>query len=66
MIDRYRQRVSALVIEAAKDDPELVLALIGELRASGEVAPDDLAHVERIAQKWVRISQDNRARGEQG
>jgi hypothetical protein len=60
-IDAYRRRVTALVIEAARDDPELVLALIAQLREAGEVSADDLQHIERIACKWARINRDNLA-----
>lgn len=60
-IDSYRKRVMAMVIGAAKDDPELVLALIAQLRESGEVSGDDLQHIERIACKWAKINRDNLA-----
>lgn len=63
MIDLYRKRVLALVVEAAKDDPELVLEMIEQLKQSGEIAPDELVHIERIARKWVKISQDNLKKG---
>jgi hypothetical protein len=59
MIDLYRKRVSALVIEMAKDDPELVLEMIKQLKQSGEIEADELVHVERIARQWVKISRDN-------
>jgi hypothetical protein len=59
MIDLYRKRVSALVYQAAIDDPVLVLEMIAQLRRSGEIEPDDLIHIERIAHKWIKISQDN-------
>lgn len=59
MSDRYRRWVSALVLEMARDDPQLVLVVIGKLKRSGEIAADDLPHVERIARRWVRIAQDN-------
>lgn len=59
MIDCYRRRVSAIVIEMAKDDPELVLEMIKQLKQSGEIEADDLVHVERIARQWARISRDN-------
>ena len=62
-IDLYRKRVSALVIEAAKDDPELVLDVIEQLKKTGDIAADDLLHIERIARNWVRISQENLAKG---
>ena len=59
MTNRERRWVSALVIEMAKDDPELVLEVIRKLKSSGEIAADELTHIERIARRWVRISQDN-------
>lgn len=62
-IDLYRKRVMALVIEAAKDDPELVLAMIEQLKKAGEIDADDLIHIERIARNWIRISQDNLLKG---
>ncbi len=62
-IDLYRKRVLALVIEAAKDDPELVLDMIEQLKKAGEIDADDLLHIERIARNWVRISQENLAKG---
>ena len=62
-IDRYRRQVTALVIEAAKDDPELILELIKQLKTKGEVSADDLHHIERIALKWVGINRDNLAKG---
>ena len=64
MIDLYRKRVLALVVEAAKDDPELVLEMIEQLKKSGEIAPGDLVHIERIARKWVKISRDNLKKGQ--
>jgi hypothetical protein len=62
--DPYRKRVSALVVEMAKDDPELVLEKIVQLQQSGEIAPDELAHIERIARQWVKISRDNLKKGQ--
>jgi len=59
MIDLYRRRVSALVHQAAIDDPALVLEMIARLKRSDEIEPDDLVHIERIARKWIRIAQDN-------
>ena len=62
-IDLYRKRVLALVIEAAKDDPELVLAMIEQLKTAGDIDADDLIHIERIARNWIKISQDNLTKG---
>lgn len=59
MTNRERKWVSALVIEMARDDPEFVLEVIRKLKQSGEIAADELAHIERIARQWVKISQDN-------
>lgn len=59
MTSRERRWVSALVIEMARDDPEFVLEVIRKLKQSGEIEAEDLPHIERIARRWVRISQDN-------
>jgi hypothetical protein len=59
MTDRERRWVSALVIEMAREDPEFVLEVIRNLKRSGEIGADDLAYVERVARRWVRIAQDN-------
>ena len=59
MTNRERKWVSALVIEMARDDPEFVLEVIRKLKQSGEIATDELAHIERIARQWVKISQHN-------
>jgi hypothetical protein len=56
--------VSALVDEAAQDDPERVLDLIKQLKQSGEVACDELIHIERTARKWVQIARTNRKKGQ--
>jgi hypothetical protein len=62
--DRYRERVSALVVEMAKDDPEFVLERIKQLKASGEIAPDELVHIEAIARQWIKIARDNLKKGQ--
>ncbi len=59
MTDLYRGWVSGRIIQMAKDDPELVLEVIKQLKSSGEIAVDELAHIERIARRWVKIAQDN-------
>ena len=59
MTNHERRSVSALVIEMAREDPEFVLEVIRKLKRSGEIEADELAHIERIARRWVRIAQDN-------
>lgn len=59
MIDRYRRNISAIVRQLAKDDPDLVIEFIEQLKASSEIEPDDLQHIERIARKWMQINQEN-------
>jgi hypothetical protein len=59
MTNRERRWVSALVIEMAREDPGFVLEVIRKLKRSGEIGADDLAHVERVARRWVRIAQGN-------
>lgn len=57
------ERASALVIGIAKDDPELVLEKIRQLKQSGEIAPDELIHIEHIARQWLKIARDNLTMG---
>ena len=37
MIDRYRKKIAAMVIQMAKDDPQLVKEVILKLRRKGEI-----------------------------
>ena len=62
MISLYRSRVAATVIELAKDDPPLVKEMIAHLRAKGEIEADDLAYLDRIADRWIEIATGNRRR----
>ena len=63
MVDRYRRRVARTVIELSKDDPQLVKEVIAQLRKKGEIEAGDLAYLERLADKWIRIAQENRQKG---
>lgn len=63
MVDRYRRRVARTVIELSKDDPQLVKEVIAQLRKKGEIEEGDLAYLERLADKWIRIAQENRQKG---
>jgi len=63
MIDRYRKRIAAMVIQLAKDDPKLVKAVIRKLKRSGEIEADDLRYLERIADRWIRIAEENLRKG---
>lgn len=58
-----RERASALVVEMATDDPELVLEKIRQLKQPGEITPDELSHIEHIARKWLKIARDNLTMG---
>jgi hypothetical protein len=61
MVDqRYRRRVARTVIELSKDDPQLVKEVIAQLRRKGEIEEGDLAYLERLADQWIRIAQENR------
>ena len=59
MIDRYRKKIAAMVIQMAKDDPQLVKEVILKLRRKGEIEADDLRYLERIADKWIAITEKN-------
>lgn len=58
-ISLYRRRIAATVIQLAKDDPPLVKEVIARLRASGEIEADDLAYLDRIADRWIGIAAKN-------
>ncbi|MDE2300267.1 MAG: hypothetical protein KGK18_19125 [Burkholderiales bacterium] len=58
----YRKRVAALAIQLAKDDPLLVKEVIARLRKSGEIEPDDLVYLDQIADRWIRIAEENRTK----
>ena len=59
MIDRYRKKIAAMVIQLAKDDPQFVKAMIQKLKRSGEIEADDLGYLERIADRWIKIAEEN-------
>jgi len=59
----YRKRISALAVQLAKDDPPLVKEVIARLRKSGEIEPDDLVYLDEIADRWIRIAEENRQKG---
>ena len=59
MVDRYRKKFAAMVIQLAKDDPQFVKAMIQKLKRSGEIEADDLYYLERIADRWIKIAEEN-------
>lgn len=59
MVDRYREKIAAMVIQLAKNDPKIVKEVIERLRLSGEIEADDLRYLERIADRWIRIAEAN-------
>ncbi len=59
LVSLYRRRVAATVIQLAKDDPSLVKEMIARLRAAGEIEVDDLVYLDRIADRWIKIAEDN-------
>ena len=63
MVDLYRRKIAAAVIQLAKDDPELVREMIGRLKMSGEIEADDLHYLERIADRWIEINAKNAKKG---
>ena len=56
----YRKRIAALAIQLAKDDPQVVKEVIARLRKSGEIEPDNLVYLDEIADRWIRIAEENR------
>ena len=59
MVDRYRKKIAAMVIQLAKDDPKFVKEMIQKLKRSGEIEADDLRYLERIANRWIAITEKN-------
>lgn len=62
MVDLYRRKIAAMVISLAKEDPHLVKEMIERLKQSGEIESGDLAYLEKIADRWIRIARDNAAK----
>lgn len=60
LISLYRKRMAALAIQLARDDPQVVKEVIARLRKSGEIEPDDLVYLDEIADRWIRIAEENR------
>jgi hypothetical protein len=63
MID-YRKRIASLAIQLAREDPLLVKEVIARLREAGEIELDDLVYLDRIADRWIRIAEENLAKGQ--
>jgi hypothetical protein len=60
----YRKQVAFQAIQIAMEDPLVVKEVIARLSEAGEIEPDDLTHLERIADRWIRIAQENQAKGQ--
>ena len=56
LVGAYRKRIASTVIVLAQEDPLLVKEVIARLRASGEIAADDLVYLDRIADRWIGIA----------
>lgn len=59
MVDRYRKKIAAMVIQLARDDPKFVTEVIQKLKRTGEIEAHDLGYLERIAARWIRIADEN-------
>lgn len=59
----YRRRIASMVIQLAKEDPHLVKDVIARLKKQGDIELDDLAYLDRIADRWIEIAKVNRQRG---
>jgi len=56
-VDTYRKRVASKAIVLAREEPLLVKEVIARLRASGEIAADELVYLDRIADRWIGIAE---------
>ena len=59
MADRYRTKIAAMVIQLTKDDPKFVKEMIQKLKWADEIEADDLRYLERIAYRWIAITEKN-------
>lgn len=64
MLGNYRKRIATIAIQLAKDDPQLVKEVTARLRKAGDIEADDLVYLDRIADRWIRIAQENLVRGQ--
>jgi len=62
-VDLYRRRIAATVVELAREDPFLVKEVITRLRTAGEIETDDLVYLDRIADRWIAVTEANAQRG---
>lgn len=60
LVSIYRKRVATMAVQLAIDDPKLAKEVIARLRKSGDIEPDDLVYLDRIADNWIRIAEQNR------
>jgi hypothetical protein len=60
LVSVYRKRIASVAIQLAIDDPQLVKEVIARLRKAGDIEPDDLVYLDRIADHWIRIAEQNR------
>lgn len=60
LVSIYRKRVATMAVQLAIDDPKLVKEVIARLRKSGDIERDDLVYLDRIADNWIRIAEQNR------
>ena len=60
LISVYRKRVATMAVQLAIDDPKLVKEVIARLRKAGDIEPDDLVYLDRIADNWIGIAERNR------
>jgi RNase P/RNase MRP subunit POP5 len=63
MTDRDARKAVAVALQQARENPRLVKLMIQQLKASGEVEAGDLDYLDRIADKWLQIAENNRKKG---
>lgn len=56
----HHKRIASTAVALAREDPFLVKQVIARLRATGEIAADDLVYLDRIADRWIGIAEDLR------
>lgn len=48
--------IAKTVVRLAMEDPPMVKAAIARLREKGDIEPDDLVYLDRIADRWMGIA----------
>ena len=63
MTGREAKRIAAFLMQQARENHEQIIELIEALEKSGDIEKGELDHYKKLAQKWLEIARENRAKG---